>query len=58
MINMAMSGKKHGKFHQALELYLQGYLHCVDDTPLELDDDDMANGERDLGAAVNRVRAG
>ena len=58
MINMEMSSKKHGKFHQALELYLQGYLHCVDDTPLELDDDEMTNGERAIGAAVNRVRAG
>ena len=58
MINMEMCGKKHGKFHQALELYLQGYLHCVDDTPLELDDDDMTDGERVIGAAVNRVRAG
>ena len=58
MINMAMSRKKHGKFHQALELYLQGYLHCVDDTPLELDNDDMTDRERVIGAPVNRVRAG
>ena len=53
-----MSRKKHGKFHQALELYLQGYLHCVDDTPLELDNDDMTDRERVIGAPVNRVRAG
>ena len=58
MINMEMSGKKGGKFHQALELYLQGYLHCVDDTPLELDDDDMTGEEFLIGAPVNRVRAG
>ena len=55
---MEMCGKKHGKFHQALELYLQGYLHCVDDTPLELDEDDMMDEERVIGAPVNRVQAG